>query len=65
MHEKSERYNTALDKAMQLEKEGKVLIVAPRSIEGMQTLKKDHAAIDNLYRHGYEEGETVKQFLSK
>lgn len=63
MHEKSERYNAALDMAMQLEKEGKVLIVAPSSIEGMQTLKKDHKAIDDLYRKGYEEGGKVKAFL--
>ncbi|MDD6680029.1 patatin family protein [Galactobacillus timonensis] len=64
MHEKSERYNAALDQAMQLEKEGKVLIVAPSSIEGMQTLKKDHKAIDDLYQKGYEEGGKVKAFLA-
>jgi len=53
MRKRSEVYNAELHEALQLEKEGKVLIVAPNSIGHMKTLTKDKNAIRELYAHGW------------
>jgi len=53
MRKRSEVYNAELHEALRLEKEGKVLIVAPNSIGHMKTLTKDKNAIRELYAHGW------------
>ena len=49
--------------ARQLEAEGRVLIVAPESIGGMKTLKKDRDAICMMYEEGRKDGEAIVAFL--
>ncbi len=58
-------YNAQVEKAKEYEKEGKVLILAPDSIEGMSTLKRDPEAIEKLYKKGYENAkELLPGFLN-
>ncbi len=59
------RYNEQVEKAKALEKEGKVLILAPDNLEGMSTLKRDPEAIEKLYKKGYENAkELLPGFLT-
>ena len=60
---RTEKYNTSVDLAKQLEHEGKVRIIAPFDTCGVDTLTKDVKALDALYRIGYEDGADIKKFL--
>lgn len=57
------RYNAQVDKAKEYAAEGKVLILAPDSLEGMSTLKRDATAMEKLYNKGYHDAEAIKEFL--
>ena len=59
------RYNRDVELVMELEREGKALLVAPSDIEGMSTLTRDKAAIERLYQMGYTDGEKVLAFAQK
>lgn len=59
------RYNEAVEKAKQLEKEGRVLILAPDSCCGVDTLKRTKESLYALYKKGYEDAACVKDFLNK
>lgn len=50
-------YNRQVEEAKKLEAEGKVLILAPDSLEGMSTLKKDVEAMEKLYKKGYKDAQ--------
>ena len=56
-------YNLQLDLAKKLEREGRVLIVAPDDIGDMQTLTKDRAAIEGLYAKGMRDAFAIEGFL--
>lgn len=56
-------YNSQLKKARESEKEGKVLIIAPDSLNGLKTLTKDSTKIEQLYKSGWEKGAKIKEFL--
>ena len=60
---RAQTYNTQLDLAKRYEKHGHVLIVAPKSIEGMKTLTKDRSAMEFMYQEGYNDGQAIAQFL--
>ena len=60
---RAERYNAQLDRASELEKEGKVLILAPDDIGQMKMLKKDLEAMETLYQKGYDAGKQILEFL--
>lgn len=64
LRERAERYNDGVKKALALEKEGKVLVVAPEYTEGVDTLTKDKGAFYRLYSRGYSDGHAVKAFIS-
>lgn len=49
-----ELYNASLEKAIQYEKEGKAIIIAPEDCYGVDTLTKDVSALDKLYKEGYD-----------
>ena len=59
----NERYVESVEKAKRLEKEGKVLIVAPDDIGGLGTLSKDADALDRLYKKGYIAARGIKRFV--
>lgn len=57
------RYNDSIRKALEYQKQGRVLIIAPDDCCGMKTLTKDRAKIDRLYRKGYENAAKIKDFV--
>lgn len=64
MRAHNDRYNKAVEAALKLQAEGKVLIICPDDICGMGTLTKDKAKLDMLYNKGYADGGRIKKFLS-
>ena len=62
---RGEVYNRQLQEVLELEKQGKALLVAPRDIGQLKTLTLDHAALEDLYRQGYEEAEKVLEFFGR
>lgn len=56
-------YNHQLTQARELEKEGKALILAPYTIDGMETLCHDKNKIEWIYNLGYEDAEKLRSFL--
>lgn len=57
------KYNTAVERAVELEKQGKCLILAPDDCCGIDTLTKDKEKLDKLYHKGYEDAGAVKEFV--
>lgn len=49
--------------AKELQKEGKLLIISPKSIGNMSTLTKDKQALDTLYKKGYDDAKKIKNFI--
>ena len=52
---RAERYNQTVRRALKLEQQGTVCIVAPDSTEGMSTLTKDKQALETMYRKGWQD----------
>lgn len=65
LEDRAKTYNTQLEQAIELEKEGKIFIVAPENIGHMKTLTKDTNAIRELYLRGYRDGKRIKEFMHK
>ncbi len=63
LEESCREYNKSLEKAMKLEKEGKLLIISPDNCEGVQTLTKNKEKLDRLYKKGYSDAIKVADFL--
>ena len=59
------KYNRGVDLAKIYEQEGKVLIVSPDTISGMNTLTKDRNVMDRLYRKGYRDAAAISEFLKQ
>ena len=62
---RAERYNAGIRLAETFEREGKLLIVAPDDTCGMDTLKRDAAAMKKFYRKGLRDGEAIDAFLEE
>lgn len=60
----SNTYNQAVARARQLEKEGRVLIIAPDDISGIRRLGRDAEPLKKLYAKGFEDAEAVVPFIS-
>lgn len=60
-----EKYNNAVSELLELQKQGKVLILAPESCYGMSTLSRDRDAFEKIYALGYKDAETIKDFISQ
>ena len=63
--ESNAEYDRLVDKAIELEKEGRVLIVSPDDTCGVDTLTKDKDKLHMLYEKGYKDAEKIKEFLYK
>lgn len=63
LNERAEIYNNAVRKALQLEKEGKCIIIAPDDCCGVTTLSKNKNKLDALYIKGYKDASKIKTFL--
>ena len=62
---RAERYNEGVILAKDYERLGKLLLLAPESVEGVDTLKKDKEALTRLYHRGYQDGAAVRSFLAE
>jgi len=58
-------YNRQLKHLLDLEREGKVLIVAPRVKAEMDTLGRDKDVIEKLYYEGYDNAAPIEAFIKK
>ncbi len=59
------RYNQAVEELLELEKQGKALLLAPADIEGISTLRRNGLAMDRLYGYGYQDGARLEAFLAR
>ena len=58
-------YNRSIEEIFELEKEGKVLIIAPKSIGVLKTLSQDHAALEDLYEQGLSAADSIPGFIEE
>lgn len=58
----AEKYEASVKKALELQQQGKVLIIAPDNTCGMSTLTKDREKIDAMYRKGYNDAAKIRNF---
>ena len=63
LRRRARSYNSAVARAMEYEKAGKVLIVAPYDTCGVDTLTRDKDALRRLYEKGYADGAAIRAFL--
>ncbi len=59
----NDEYDRIVDKAIELEKEGRVLIVSPDDTCGVDTLTRNKEKLHLLYEKGYKDAEKIKEFL--
>lgn len=57
-------YNKSVSEIFELEKEGKVLIIAPENIGELKTLSQDHAALEDLYDQGLRAVAAIPGFIA-
>ena len=62
---RAEVYNKAIEEIFELEKVGRVLIVAPENIGELKTLSQDHAALENLYEQGLRAADAIPAFIAE
>ena len=55
-------YNSCVERALEQEATGKVLIIAPDDTCGVDTLTRDKEALNRLYEKGYADGEALAAF---
>ena len=51
--------------AKEYEQDGRVLILAPESLYGLNTLSKSFEGLERMYRAGYAAAEAIPAFLRK
>ena len=57
------RYNTAVQRARELERQGLVCIIAPDSTEGMSTLTKNRDGLEKMYAKGKQDAEALVRWM--
>ncbi len=57
-------YNESLKKALELEREGRILIIAPDSIKGLGTLTRDEEKLTALYNEGFAKAGAITDFIN-
>lgn len=62
---RADRYNRQVKKCLKLQKEGKVLVVAPDDTCGIDTLSKTPEGLEALYEKGVRDAEKIKEFLAQ
>lgn len=62
MHEK---YNNCVDEAIELERQGKMLVVYPEECFDINTLTREKEGMQKLYELGYSDGRKIEEFLEK
>ncbi len=65
MEQRAANYNSQLDEAVRLEREGRLLIIAPDDTCGMDTLTRDREAMERFYKKGLHDGEAISPYLKE
>lgn len=60
-----DKYNEDIEYIKKLENEGKVLIIAPKTCCGVETLSRKRKNIEQLYALGYKDAEKIINFLKE
>ena len=60
-----DKYNYDLEQLLLLEKQGKALIVAPKTCCGVETLSRKRKNIEQLYALGYKDAERIIDFVKE
>ena len=60
---RAEPDNRCREEIFELERQGKLLVIAPENIGGLKTLSQDRAALDDLYQQGIRAAEAAVEFL--
>ncbi len=63
LRQRAEHYNAGVDRAQELARQGRVLIVAPDDTCGVDTLTRKRDALERLYRKGLEDGGRIAPFM--
>ena len=61
---RSRTYNDEVALSKEYEKDGRVLILAPESLYGLNTLSKSYEGLERMYRAGYAAAEAIPAFLN-
>ena len=64
LRERYKTYNDEIEPAKRYEAEGKVLILAPKELYGLNTLSKSFEGLERMYRAGYAAAEAIPEFLA-
>ncbi len=69
MEERAERDNRSRQELFRLEREGKVLVLAPESLHGVSRIERDVEKLRMLWGEGYQQGmeniEQIRAFMGK
>lgn len=60
---RADNYNNSVKLAKELQEEGKVLILSPKDMYGMDTLTKNLESMKKLYEEGRKDAEKIKDWL--
>lgn len=63
LYKRAETYNSAVQRLIEYEKDGKCLIIAPDDCCGVSTLSKNKNNLQALYEKGYHDAEKIKAFI--
>ncbi len=58
-------YNNGIEELLELERQGKVLVVDPEFCFGVDTIKRDKQGMQSLYELGYADGKKIEDFVNK
>lgn len=65
LRNRAKNYNEALEYAKCLEKEGKVLILSPKDVYGLDTLTRNKESMQKLYEDGKKDAEVIQKWLAE
>lgn len=65
MNKRYEIYNERLKEALELEKQGKVLILAPNDIYKLDTFSRNIGQLELLYKKGYYDAKKIEKFIKE
>lgn len=57
-------YNNGIEELLELERQGKVLVVDPAECFGIDTIKRDKDGMKRLYELGYSDGKKIEEFVN-
>lgn len=63
LRERAARYNRSVELARDYERDGRVLILSPDDISGVDTLRRNRPALQRLYQKGLRDGEKILDWI--